>query len=60
MSYDMRPLVTLEEKTQLLQKAVKEDCILLFEHDPLYEAAVVEETDRGIKINQRGSLAEFI
>jgi glyoxylase-like metal-dependent hydrolase (beta-lactamase superfamily II) len=60
MSYDMRPLVTLEEKTQVLQQAVNEDCIILFEHDPLYEAAVLEQTEKGIKIKQRGSLSEFI
>jgi glyoxylase-like metal-dependent hydrolase (beta-lactamase superfamily II) len=60
MSYDMRPLITMEEKIQVLQMAVNEDCILLFEHDPTYEAAVVEQTDKGIRIKHRGTLSEFI
>ena len=60
MSYDVRPLLTMQEKEQVLKKAVDEKCILLFEHDPLYEAAVVEQTEKGIKISERGILASFI
>jgi hypothetical protein len=60
MSYGMRPLITMEEKIQVLQMAVNEDCIILFEHDPLYEAAVVEQTDKGIRVKHRGGLSEFI
>ncbi|MCE7065503.1 MBL fold metallo-hydrolase [Dyadobacter sp. CY326] len=60
MSYDMRPLLTLEEKQKVLQRAVTENCILIFEHDPVYEAAVVEQTDRGIVLRERGALSDFI
>ena len=34
MGYDLEPLVTLEQKRQLLSRAVAEEWILAFEHDP--------------------------
>lgn len=60
MAYDVRPLVTMEEKEQVLHRAVDEKCILLFEHDPVYEAAIVENTERGIRIRERGALSDFL
>jgi len=60
MSYDVRPLVSMEEKATVLKKAVEEQWILLFEHDPVYEAAVVEQTDKGVKILERGNLVNFL
>lgn len=60
MSYDVRPLLTMQEKESVLKKAAEEKCILLFEHDPVYEAAVVEQTEKGIKILERGNLKNFI
>jgi glyoxylase-like metal-dependent hydrolase (beta-lactamase superfamily II) len=60
MSYDMRPLLTMQEKELALQNAANESHILLFEHDPIYEAAVVEHTEKGIKIRERGPLTDFL
>lgn len=60
MSYDMRPLQTMEEKQSVLQQAVDEQCILLFEHDPVYEAALVESTEKGVRIRERGALRDFL
>lgn len=60
MSYDMRPLQTMEEKQSVLQQAVDEQCILLFEHDPVYEAALVENTEKGVRLRERGALRDFI
>ncbi|TDE18684.1 MBL fold metallo-hydrolase [Dyadobacter psychrotolerans] len=60
MSYDVRPLLTMQEKEQVLHNAVAEKHILLFEHDPFYEAAIVEQTEKGIKILERGDLSGFI
>lgn len=34
MGYDVEPLVTLESKRTLLRKALEEDWLLIFEHDP--------------------------
>ncbi len=60
MSYDMRPLQTMEEKQRVLQLAVDEQCILLFEHDPVYEAALVENTEKGIRVRKRGALKDLL
>jgi glyoxylase-like metal-dependent hydrolase (beta-lactamase superfamily II) len=60
MSYDMRPLQTMEEKQSVLQRAVEEQCILFFEHDPVYEAALVEYTEKGIRVRERGTLSDFV
>ncbi|TDB61417.1 MBL fold metallo-hydrolase [Arundinibacter roseus] len=60
MGYDVRPLLSMQEKEQVLHKAAQENCILVFEHDPVYEAAVVELTDRGVRIRERGPLSAFL
>lgn len=47
MSYDMRPLDTLDEKQRLLGKAVEENWTLIFEHDPKIECASLHKDDKG-------------
>lgn len=56
MAYDNHPLITMEEKNRILPRAVKEEWILFFEHDPLCEAATVIQTDKGFKKNQEISI----
>jgi len=48
MAYDLRPLVTLEEKRRLLAQAADEGWIMFFEHDPVLAAARLRRTDKGI------------
>ncbi len=60
MSYDVRPLLTMDEKARLLAQAAAEGWILVFEHDPVNEAAIVEQTDRGVRVVQTGKLADFL
>lgn len=47
MGYDIDPLTTLREKRDILHEAVKEDAILIFEHDPIRPLARVEKTKAG-------------
>lgn len=47
MAYDLRPLDTMSEKEALLEKAVEENYILFFEHDPRVDCATVKRNDRG-------------
>lgn len=47
MAYDLRPLTTLEEKKKVLGKAVDEQWILFFEHDPRTPAGRVKLTEKG-------------
>jgi len=51
MAYDLRPLVTLEEKQNVLSSAVEQNWILFFEHDPSVAAARVRRTERGIVLD---------
>lgn len=53
MGYDLQPLVTVEEKKQILPKAVKENWILCFEHDPFHSFATVEKTETGFKVKEK-------
>lgn len=52
MAYDTRPLDTLVEKERILQQCVDEERILFFEHDNSVECAVLESSDRGIRIKE--------
>jgi glyoxylase-like metal-dependent hydrolase (beta-lactamase superfamily II) len=52
MAYDIRPLVTLEEKKNILKKAVDEGWILFFEHDPLTAAGRAVRTEKGYAFHE--------
>lgn len=47
MGYDLQPLVTVEEKREILYEAQRNDWILIFEHDPKTGLARVELDERG-------------
>jgi glyoxylase-like metal-dependent hydrolase (beta-lactamase superfamily II) len=47
MGYDLQPLVTVEEKRELLFEASKNNWLLVFEHDPTTGLARVEHDERG-------------
>ncbi len=53
MAYDLRPLITLQEKTDLLERAIIENIYLLFEHDPTTGCVSVKKNEQGrIVINE--------
>ena len=45
MGFDLNPLLTVTEKKQFLTRAVEDGYILVFEHDPRFEAATVRFVD---------------
>ena len=49
MGYDLRPLITLEEKRKTLDRAAEEHWNLILEHDPLIEAVTVKHGAKGIE-----------
>ncbi len=59
MAYDVRPLETLTEKTKILNRAVQENWLLFFEHDPNIELCSLEKTDRGIRMKDILTLKEI-
>ena len=42
MSYDIQPMVTIQEKNDLLEKMFKKNWILFFEHDPNIQACTID------------------
>ena len=59
MAYDVRPLVTIEEKRDFLERAADAEWNLFFEHDPNVAVANVERTDRGFQIIRSRPLREL-
>ncbi|MBE0660995.1 MAG: MBL fold metallo-hydrolase [Bacteroidales bacterium] len=59
MSYDIQPLLTLDEKESLLNEAVENDYILFFEHDHYTECCTLEKNPKGAKVKERFNLAEL-
>ncbi len=56
MAYDVRPLVTIEEKKNILPRAYEEKWILFFEHDPNTEAVTVKSGEKAFVIDQKVTL----
>lgn len=59
MSYDMQPLKTLKEKTEILERAYKERWLLFFEHDPMHEMCTLKQTPKGIRADQLLNLSDL-
>jgi len=53
MGYDLQPLVTVEEKKEILNKALEENWKLIFEHDPNFSSATITKTEKGYKVNEK-------
>ena len=52
MGYDTRPLLSLDEKTLFLEKALLENAFLFLEHDPHHELISLQKTDKGIRLKE--------
>ena len=59
MAYDLLPLVTIAEKQEILQEALQNDWVLIFQHDPGYECCALTETPKGIRSGKKGMMADF-
>jgi len=60
MAYDLLPLVTIAEKQEILEEALRSGHILIFQHDPVTECCTVTETPKGIRAGLKGRLADFL
>ncbi len=49
MGYDIRPLLTLTEKRNVLSAALEKNFVLFFEHDHKNECCTLQNTERGIR-----------
>jgi glyoxylase-like metal-dependent hydrolase (beta-lactamase superfamily II) len=59
MAYDLRPLVTLEEKRRTLKAAAEEGWILYFEHDPVQVSARVKRGEKGFVLEDVQRTGEY-
>ena len=59
MAYDMFPLKTLTEKKAFLQEAADQNYILYLEHDPVNECCTVQQTEKGIRLDQTFKLTDI-
>ena len=60
MGYDVRPLITLEEKEKFLNEAADNQYILFFEHDPVNECCTVKRTEKGVRLDRVLKLSEAL
>lgn len=59
MSYDTRPLITMQEKRAFLEEAAENEYIIFLEHDPVHECCTVKMTEKGVRLDQTFSLSEI-
>lgn len=52
MGYDTRPLLTLPEKAKFLTTAAENNYYLFLEHDAHNEIITVQNTDKGVRLNE--------
>ena len=52
MSYDVRPLITMNEKAKFLKQAADNNYYLFLEHDAVNEICTVKHTEKGIRLDQ--------
>ena len=60
MSYDTRPLITLEEKEPFMAEAAKNGYILFFEHDIQNECCTVMEAEKGVRLKSTHLIEEIL
>lgn len=60
MSYDINPLVSLEDKEKLLNEAADNNYTLFFEHDFYTECCSLEKTEKGIRALEKFSLKDWL
>jgi glyoxylase-like metal-dependent hydrolase (beta-lactamase superfamily II) len=56
MAYDNFPMILIDEKQKLLARALKENWILFFEHDPYLAAASIKQGEKNIEIDSPVSI----
>ena len=59
MGYDVRPLVTMKEKTEFLNSAIDQGSLLFMEHDIQHELISLKKTPKGVRMEQGIPLSEL-
>jgi glyoxylase-like metal-dependent hydrolase (beta-lactamase superfamily II) len=59
MGYDTRPLLTIDEKQELLKKAADQEWILFLEHDAYNSICKVKHTEKGVRLDWAGNFNDI-
>jgi glyoxylase-like metal-dependent hydrolase (beta-lactamase superfamily II) len=59
-AFDIKPLVSMEEKKEFLEKALENGYTLFFEHDINVECCSLKMTEKGIRIGNTYKLKDFL
>ena len=59
-SYDTFPITSMAEKKILLEEAVAQNQVLIFEHDAYTECCTVTEAGGRYKVDRTGTLESFL
>lgn len=59
MGYDTRPLITLSEKELFLNRAIENNYYLFLEHDSVNEICTLQQTEKGVRLNQTHAFNEL-
>ncbi|MFT7588617.1 MAG: glyoxylase-like metal-dependent hydrolase (beta-lactamase superfamily II) [Limisphaerales bacterium] len=59
MAYDVRPLVTIDERAKFLQNAADKDYLFFFEHDAENECCSLKQTERGVSYSELFELSNL-
>ena len=56
MGYDVRPLITMEEKTRILNNLVENNSLIFLQHDPINEIVFLKKTEKGVRFDFSSTL----
>ncbi len=58
MGYDTRPLLTLREKAQFLNRAAEAGYLVFFEHDAHTQVCMLKQTEKGVRLDKTYTFEE--
>ncbi len=59
MSYELDPLLAIDEKRRMLDELVQENGVLFFQHDLNTECCTLVQTPKGVRAGEKFSLSEL-
>ena len=59
MGYDVRPLITMDERESYWNEIVDKEIVMLFEHDAVHECCTLQRTEKGIRAKDIFKLSDL-
>lgn len=59
MSYDIRPLTTMQERVEYWNEIADNKYILFLEHDPIHPCCTLKHTEKGVRLDQTFTLDDI-